>query len=417
MWNWNHKAAMRSGCILMLAAGFCLLSQTPSQAAKSPLISGAESTDDPASGPAVEEYSEEEASAGEEGNQTVSYSEEQLNDNLIEYGELEALLRSGNSTVKTAVASYENNLANYQIAYDALASARRDMLDKADGLEEEGGDPVLINQYESSASMLSSSAKQMKKRINSLSSATSQSTLKRSINAVVKSAQTVMCSYKEMEYQVQAIGKRAEAAAASYEKKEKERSAGLATEEDLLAAEKTLLSARISLQSAKDSADSLKRQLAVLIGRNAEELTIGEIPAADAQELASLDLAADKAKAVIADSTVKSLRSSSAVGDTARKLRRQKLNEAEGEENITMDSLYQSVVAGSIRYDAALAAYKAAEREYSALQKKYAAGLINRSEYLTGEADYLDEKAAMESASIALNQALTAYQWEKMGVS
>ena len=58
---------------------------------------------------------------------------------------------------------------------------------------------------------------------------------------------------------------------------------------------------RHPLQSARDSADKLKRQLAILIGRDAETVQIGEIPAVTSRELEQMNLESDKAKAVIAD--------------------------------------------------------------------------------------------------------------------
>lgn len=395
------------------AAGMALslLYQLPVQAASGPLISGLEEAGE-AQGPALDENWEE----TDESVETEAVSEEALNDNLIEYRELEQLIRTGNSSAINTQKSYENSLEIYQAAYDSLISAKRDMLNKADELEDEGAADELIANYDQNAKILSSSASQMKRSISSLNSATSQASINRTINSLVKSAQTLMYSYKQMEYQVSAAEKRAEAQNAAYELALSKRQAGLMTETELLEAEKSLLNAQASLQSTQDSADKLKRQLAIMTGKSANEIQIGEIPAVTQEELAGMNLSEDKEKAVIADSNVKSIKKSSAVGDTARKLRRQQLAEAEGTASLTMDELYQDVTESKQLYEGAAASYAAAEKDYGALQTKYRAGMINKSTYLSGEASWYAAIASYKSAEITYKQAVTSYQWAIRGI-
>ncbi|MCB6607576.1 TolC family protein [[Clostridium] symbiosum] len=389
-----------------------LLYQLPVQAASGPLISGLEEAGE-AEGPALSENWEE----AEDSKETAAVSDEALNDNLIEYIELEQLIRTGNSSAVNTQKSYENSLEIYQAAYDSLISAKRDMINKADELEDEGAAEELIANYDQNAKILSSSAGQMKRSINSLNSATSQASINRTINSLVKSAQTLMYSCKQMEYQAGAAEKRVEAQNAAYELASSRRQAGLITETELLEAEKSLLNAQASLQSTKDSADKLKRQLAVMIGKNADEIQIGEIPAVTQEELAGMNLPEDKQKAVIADSNVKSVKKSTATGDTARKLRRQQLSEAEGTASLTMDELYQAVTEAKQLYEGAAASYAAAEKDYGALQTKYRAGMINKSTYLSGEATWYTAIASYRSAEITFKQAVESYQWAIKGIS
>lgn len=389
-----------------------LLYQLPVQAASGPLISGLEEAGE-AEGPALSENWEE----AEDSKETAAVSDEALNDNLIEYIELEQLVRTGNSSAVNTQKSYENSLEIYQAAYDSLISAKRDMINKADELEDEGVAEELIANYDQNAKILSSSAGQMKRSINSLNSATSQASINRTINSLVKSAQTLMYSCKQMEYQAGAAEKRVEAQNAAYELASSRRQAGLITETELLEAEKSLLNAQASLQSTKDSADKLKRQLAVMIGKNADEIQIGEIPAVTQEELAGMNLPEDKQKAVIADSNVKSVKKSTATGDTARKLRRQQLSEAEGTASLTMDELYQAVTEAKQLYEGAAASYAAAEKDYGALQTKYRAGMINKSTYLSGEATWYTAIASYRSAEITFKQAVESYQWAIKGIS
>ena len=201
------------------------------------------------------------------------------------------------------------------------------------------------------------------------------------------------------------------------ESKERELAAGLCTETDLLQAQKNLLSAQTALQSTTDQANKALRQLAILLGKSGTSITLGEIPAVSATELASMNLDADRAAAVVASSSVKSARRSSATGDAARKLRHQQIEEAESAASASADEQYAEIAALSLERDAAQAAYQSAEKTYSATQIKYQSGAINKATYLQGEASYLQKKAELETAEISLRTAYDAYEWMLKGVA
>ena len=176
-----------------IALAACILVSSPAQAAKTPLISGTESdSDSEADGPALEDGTITENSADNTiASQSGSYTEEQLADSVIEYGELEALVRRGNGTAVSADYSYQDSLAVYQEAYDAMISGARDMNYKADELEDAGGDEALIGTYERNAQTLSMAAKQYKKSLTSLNSASSRASRNRTVWQVVKTADPV----------------------------------------------------------------------------------------------------------------------------------------------------------------------------------------------------------------------------------
>lgn len=390
----------------------CLLFQTPAWA-KSPLISGIEEAGE-AEGPALEEN---QASESGEADSTVStYTQEELDDNRIEYGELEDLIRTGNSQAINSLNSYQDSLAIYQAAYESLNSARYDMEYKAEDLEDEGGDESLISTYDQNASILASSAKQMKRSITSLNSRSNSWSRDQAVWTLVKTAQSLLVSCKEMESQTETARKQAEAAQAACDKTATMRTAGLATEAELLEAQKSLLAAQTSLQSTEDSYNRLMRQLAIMVGKDASSLELGDIPSVTEEELAGMNLEEDKPLMVIANSGVKSVKRTSATGDAERKLRRQQLEEAEGEASITVDEQYQEVAALALARDAAAAAFQAAEKDYNALQIRYTSGAINKGTFLTGEAQYLQSRAQLIAAEAELRAAYDAYQWMLKGV-
>ena len=400
-----------------IALAACILVSSPAQAAKTPLISGTESdSDSEADGPALEDGTITENSADNTiASQSGSYTEEQLADSVIEYGELEALVRRGNGTAVSADYSYQDSLAVYQEAYDAMISGARDMNYKADELEDAGGDEALIGTYERNAQTLSMAAKQYKKSLTSLNSASSRASRNRTVWQVVKTAQIQWGTCRQL--QEEAAAKTAENYQAQVDRKERELAAGLCTETDLLQAQKNLLSAQTALQSTTDQANKALRQLAILLGKSGTSITLGKIPAVSATELASMNLNADRAAAVIASSSVKSARRYSATGDAARKLRHQQIEEAESAASASADEQYAEIAALSLERDAAQAACQSAEKTYGATQIKYQSGAINKATYLQGEASYLQKKAELETAEISLRTAYDAYEWMLKGVA
>ena len=75
-----------------------------------------------------------------------------------------------------------------------------------------------------------------------------------------------------------------------------------------------------------------------------------------------MNLDADRAAAVVASSSVKSARRSSATGDAARQLRHQQIEEAESAASASADEQYAEIAALSLERDAAQAAYQSAEK-------------------------------------------------------
>lgn len=386
--------------------------------AKGPLISGTETETEAPEGPALESKPEEASFAAETGG-----SEETLLDSCIEYGELEALIRRGNAAASNQQESYQSKKTNYQAAYDALVKERRQLLNEAEEWKEEENAENWVAFYEQNAQIVENSAKQLKRTLNTLTSASSESSRNQTVWSIVKSAQTLFASCKQLETQSRMAEKSWEAAQAAYERKKKEWEAGLATEQALWNAEKSLLSAQISMQSVKDSEAQGKRQLFRLLGVDSEvfgsgeeSLTLGEIPAVTEEELTALNPETEKESAVLADSGVKSVKNSSAKGDAARTLRQQQLEEAKGSARVTAEEQYANLTAAALLREGAKAAWEAATQEYHAAQTKYQAGMLNPASYLSAEASYLQKKADYVSAEAQLRLAYDSYNWLQKGV-
>lgn len=409
----RNKWLTGSLLFLTLSASF------PAQAARSPevteteLLRSGEGDEAELEGPGLGENGEEKETEDEE---TDSFTEEELTDSLIEYGELEELLKRGNVSLKSAVSQYDTNLEIYQEALEVLSSAKQEMKEYAEELEDENGSPELIAQYQMNESQLGASVAQMNRTVRKLTGVSGTKSLKSSVNAMVKTAQIVMCSYNQMRDQRQLAEKQEESARASYEKAQTMAEAGMITEQELLEAEQSLLTAQISLQSAEKSEDSMKAQLTLLIGRNPDDTEIGEIPPANVDFIDTVVLEEDKKLAVTSDSEIQALRRGSSSGSAEAELKSRQTAEAKSRKNLAMDTLYNEMTAKLQAFQAAESSYEAAEKNYGALQVKYQSGLLSRQEYLKGEVSYLQQKNSFKQAERELSQAIAAYQWEIKGV-
>ena len=409
----RNKWLTGSLLFLTLSASF------PAQAARSPevteteLLRSGEGDEAELEGPGLGENGEEKET---EDGETDSFTEEELTDSLIEYGELEELLKRGNASLKSAVSQYDTNLEIYQEALEVLSSAKQEMKEYAEELEDENGSPELIAQYQMNESQLGASVAQMNRTVRKLTGVSGTKSLKSSVNAMVKTAQTVMCSYNQMRDQRQLAEKQEESARASYEKAQTMAEAGMLTEQELLEAEQSLLTAQISLQSAEKSEDSMKAQLTLLIGRNPDDTEIGEIPPANVDFIDTVVLEEDKKLAVTSDSEIQALRRGSSSGSAEAELKSRQTAEAKSRKNLAMDTLYNEMTAKLQAFQAAESSYEAAEKNYGALQVKYQSGLLSRQEYLKGEVSYLQQKNSFKQAEQELSQAIAAYQWEIKGV-
>ena len=342
-------------------------------------------------------------------------AEGNLEDAVIQYEELEELVRQGNADAVTDQNGYETSLAIYQEAYDTMVSGISDMNHRADELEEAGAEESVIAQYEQNAKVLSSSARQYRKAMESLNSVSSQRSRDQAVWTQVKAAQVLFGTCRQLEAQAVAAEKNAEASKAAFQKRQSEKAAGLCTELEALQAEKTAASAGISAQSMRDQADAARRKLAVFLGKGGTEIEVGEMPVITAGQLEALNLEEDREKAVIADSNVKSLRRSTASGDAERKLRSQKIDEARGSASVAMDSLFQELQALMLERDGAVAAWEAARKDYEALKIQRDSGAVSQGDFLAGEAVYAQKEAQKEAAEIALCEAYEEYHWAMQG--
>ncbi len=348
-----------------------------------------------------------------DGNQI---SEERLNDSVIDYDELGSLIHLYNADVQELTDSTERTRADYVQIRDTLEaegeSAQRKKQEAKDDGETE--DYAEYSGYQSVYQSAVKSYNDMLGRLDSYYSNKSRLSLERQLT---QSAQNLMISYWSASLQADYADKTEELYQSLYEDTVTKRSAGLATEQDVLTAYNSQLSMSASSETASESAKEVYQNLCLLLGVDAEgSMTIGEIPAVEEDFLSARDLEADISKAIDNNADLISERATDS-GDTSSTNRKNRtMAEYENKIRLKMNDLYESIQSAQTAYTAAGTGYSSAQITWNNVQSKYNLGMLSRSEYLEEEMNYLQKEANVQSAKLSLLQAIETYRWAVQGI-
>ena len=312
-----------------------------------------------------------------------------LEDNTIEYGELEDLVHEYNATVQDNYYTYIKFREDYGDTNDDVSQAYYDLAQ--DFSDDMSGD-------DDASSMMSDLNLQIQAD-NMMEQADE------SLEDMRLEADTArkMLELYEKEYDLALAGVQA----------------GTATEADVLEAQDYVLTAQSSLASAQSAMESVYDSLCLMVGRDTDgSLTIASIPEADESRISAMNLETDTQKAIGNNTTLINERHTSAESSTAGS-ENKKRSVAESEEKLTikMKQLYQDVLQKKEERDAAKTAYENAGLQKQAADAKYRAGLISQTEYLSAEMEYIGQTASYRAADLAFEQAMDTYDWAVLGLA
>lgn len=335
---------------------------------------------------------------------------------IIEYGNLRELLKQGNLSLKESIEDYEDNVNAYQEIWDTLKREQDNMEDKAEDMDGEDSETAGI--YSSNAAMLKSSASRIYSQLDTMTSEKSTRSLEKSADTFTMTAQTLMNSYNQMARNVEYQEKRVQSLQAALGAMVRKQAAGSATQAQVKEAQKSLDTAGNSLESLKLQARELRQQLLTMLGiEDSSQVVIGAIPEPDMAAIEAVDYESDKNKAMGNDKSVQNARHTSASSTTEINIRFKLVDEAEGTKEAAFLASYQELIARKTAYEAALTAFQSAQMSYEGLQRKQQAGLLTNTQYLEGQASYLEKKAAKETASMNLVAAYESYCWDVKGIN
>ena len=329
---------------------------------------------------------------------------------IIEYGNLRELLKQGNLSLKESIEDYEDNVNAYQEIWDTLKREQDNMEDKAEDMDDEDSQTAIIY-----SAMLKSSASRIYSQLDTMTSEKSTRSLEKSADTFTMTAQTLMNSYNQMVQNVEYQEKRVESLEAAFEAMGRKQAA---TQAQLKEAQKNLDTAKNSLESLRLQASQLRQQLLTMLGiEDSSQVVIGTVPEPDMAAIEAVDYESDKIRAMGNDKSVQNARHTSASSTTEINIRFSLVDEAEGTKEAAFLASYQNLQASKTAFEAALTAFQSAQLAYEGLQRKQQAGLLTGTQYLEGQASYLEKKAAKETAAMNLTAAYESYCWDVKGIS
>ena len=343
---------------------------------------------------------------------------ETLTDDVLEYGELQAMIRNYNPTMEEAWSSYNETLQEYADAREQLKFEQRGAYtDKKDA--EDSGDTEQYSYYSSEEEIYRSAASTYYTMYDSMQSASSTSSMRQTERQLTAAAQSLMISYETMRLEADTARKMLELYEKEYDLVLAGVQAGTATEADVLEAQDYVLTVQSSLASAQSAMESVYDSLCLTVGRDTDgSLTIASIPEADESRISAMNLETDTQKAIGNNTTLINERHTSAESSTAGS-ENKKRSVAESEEKLTikMKQLYQDVLQKKEERDAAKTAYENAGLQKQAADAKYRAGMISQREYLSAEMEYIGQTASYRAADLAFEQAMDTYDWAVLGLA
>ncbi len=353
------------------------------------------------------------------------YSEEELErlqDNVLEYSEIQNRVREYNPTISQVWKTYEDTRQDYANMVTELESQYQVVKNLADSYESAGemmGNQVLISTAKQLKKGYQSTMESMEDTVSQWNDNKSTGSIRSYERQMTAGAQQAMIGYDTIRQNIATLETMVQLYDRQYQMYTRQKELGLATDKDVLSSYTSFLSAQSQLASLNNQADSVRRSLCQLLGYDPEtNPEIRSLPAFDMTRLEGMNLEEDTKKAIGNNYTLISQRTSAAGKTNAKRENRNKiLDEGDQKLTIEMQRLYQDVMDKKAAYDAAATGYQAAEASWGKAQRQYQNGLISEIQYIGLQLAYYQKKAAFESANLSLWQAMENYDWGITGLA
>ncbi|WP_373265646.1 TolC family protein [Hungatella hathewayi] len=338
-----------------------------------------------------------------------------LRDNVMEYDELAGLIHEYNVTVQNNQRDYNEKKNKTS---DEIAQDYRDAADAVRSSMSGDDSPQAIMQDSMAEAQALSLEQQADDNVED--SEIFKMTYDQTEATLVSSAQTNMISYHQKARDLDLKKKNRELLAATYDSVVLKMNHGMATQMDVLTAQENLQNADAAILTAESDLENTRQKLCVMLGwRYDASPEIREIPAVDLNRIQTLDPAADKAKALENNYTLRINKKKLANSSNNSKKESLQMTIDDNIQRIgsSVDSAYKNVIQSQTAYQQAAVSLEVAAGNMEAAERKMQIGTLSRLDYLTQQYAYLQAQVAMEDASMALFQAVESYDWNINGLA
>ncbi len=338
-----------------------------------------------------------------------------LRDNVMEYDELAGLIHEYNVTVQNNQRDYNEKKNKTS---DEIAQDYRDAADAVRSSMSGDDSPQAIMQDSMAEAQALSLEQQADDNVED--SEIFKMTYDQTEATLVSNAQTNMISYHQKARDLDLKKKNRELLAATYDSVVLKMNHGMATQMDVLTAQENLQNADAAILTAESDLENTRQKLCVMLGwRYDASPEIREIPAVDLNRIQSMDPAADKARALENNYTLRINKKKLANSSNNSKKESLQMTIDDNIQRIgsSVDSAYKNVIQSQTAYQQAAVSLEVASKNIEAAERKMQIGTLSRLDYLNQQYAYLQAQVAMEDASMALFQAVESYDWNIDGLA
>ena len=339
-----------------------------------------------------------------------------LQDNTLEYDEIENLVLYYNPTYRQVVDTIEVQLEPLKTAVADLKDYVQDQRDEARKAKDNDDMISYKIGMATAAAIEKQAVKGLETGLRTAQGATkpTKDQIRRTMTSVIEG---LVITYNQTLASKELVDTSVALAQAAYDSTVAQQSIGMATEADVQSALKSLTSAQNGQKSLEDGLKTLKRNICVQTGWDYNaDMEIGAVPTPDLASISAMNPDEDTKKAISYNPTISSLRASNGHGDVNRGIKERSLEDTENKISTKVHDLYTAVLQSKITYDGAASAYESARLTMEGNERKYAMGMLGNLQYLQLKMTYLQQKQAYDTAVLSLNQAINDYNWALYGV-
>lgn len=342
-----------------------------------------------------------------------------LQDNVLEYGELEDLIAEYNTAVQTNQLDLAEFKRKYGNTKDDVSAKYRELANELYASVDYDSDDMssIIK-----AGTVELQAKSMMENAdnNLEDSEITWLNYKKSEKTLVTQAESNMIAYEKYQLQLQQAELAKSQAAISLASAQSKAANGLTTQVDILNAQETLQNADRTIESTKTSIETVRQKLQVSLGWKASDTPeIQPIPAADMSRIAAMNPEADQAAALENNYDLKINQKKLQNATTANVKESTEKTIADNERKIasSLVTAYQNVLASRLSYDQAVAALELEQRNMQTVQSQYQNGSISRNQYENQQYTLQSKQLDVQIADMNLFQTMESYDWAVKGLA
>ena len=350
-----------------------------------------------------------------------AYTEEEwaaLQDNTLEYEEIEKLIKEYNVTYQNNMAEYRDFVDEYGTTNEEWSAAYREL---ADEFYSEMGDGDTASSMLSNLQLEQQAENMLTQADEAVDdSETYRLEYEKQAKNLVLQAQSYMISYHRQRLNLANAEEQKALTEANYGLTQAKLAAGMATQIDLLNAEASIRTQEQSISSQKTALEQTRQNLIVMLGWNAgDQPEIGEVPQVSMEEINAIDVAAGKEAALANNYTLRinKRRLENSSEDSVTDKLKNTIEDNEKKIRLSVESAYQSLLAAKLSYEQAVASNETAQAQLAISAAGLQAGTITALAYEQQQANADAAQIAVQTAALDLFEAYQTYEWNVNGLA